>query len=133
MTASLPHNPWVALDQTCEHLFVTSQGSAHGKFTRAIKQGNLFAAELAARELRGLNLHEALDLVALIARVRPDRLEPAAIRWHGRLEIETKALTLAESRFALAALERLPHEPQLIESLRRLLRQASPTTLRPIS
>lgn len=114
-------------------LAMTSQGSAQGRFTRAIKQGNLFAAELAARELRGLNLHDALDLVALIARTRPDRLEPAAIRWHGRLEVEAKSLTLAESRFALSALERLPHDPQVVESLRRLLRQASPTTLRSIT
>jgi hypothetical protein len=112
---------------------MTSQGTASARFARAIKQGNLFAAELAARELRGLNLHEALDLVALIARVRPDRFEAAAIRWHGRLEIEAKSLTLAESRFALAALERLPHDPQLADSLRRLLRRASPTTLRPIA
>ena len=111
---------------------MTSQGSAQGRFTRAIKQGDLFAAELAARELRGLNLHEALDLVAPIAQVRPDRLEPAAIRWHGRLEIEAKSMTLAEARFALVALERLPRDPQLVESLRRLLRQASPTTLRPL-
>jgi hypothetical protein len=111
---------------------LTSQGSAHGRFTRALKQGNLFAAELAARELRGLNLHEALDFVALIARVRPDRLEPAAIRWRGRLETEVRGLTLAESRFALAALERLPQDGRLVDSLRRLLRRASPTTLRPI-
>jgi hypothetical protein len=75
----------------------------------------------------------ALDLVALIARVRPDRLEAAAIRWHGRLEIEAKSLTLAESRFALTALERLPRDPQLVESLRRLFRQASPTSLRSIT
>jgi hypothetical protein len=67
-----------------------------------------------------------------MAQQRPDRLEPAAIRWHGRLEIEARSLTLPESRFALAALERLPHDPQLADSLRRLLRRASPTTLRPI-
>jgi hypothetical protein len=111
---------------------VTSQGSAHERFTRAIKTRNLWAAEIGARELRGLSLHDALDLVALIAQVRPDRLKPAAIRWHGRLEIEARSLTLAESRFALAALERLPHDPQLADSLRRLLRRASPTTLRRI-
>lgn len=108
---------------------MTSQGSAHGRFTRAVKQRNLFAAELAARELRGLSLYDALNLVALIAHSRPDRLEAAAIRWHGRREIEAKSLTLAESRFALAALERLPRDPQVVESLRRLLHQASPTTL----
>jgi hypothetical protein len=108
---------------------MTSQGTAHGRFTRAIQQGNLFTAELADRELRGLSFHDALDLVALIARARPDRLEPAAIRRHGRLEIEAKSLTLAGSRFALAALERLPRDPQLVESLRRLLRRATPATL----
>lgn len=111
---------------------MTSQGSAHGRFNRAIKQRNLWAAEIAARELGGLALADALDLLALIAQVRPDRLEPAAIRWHGRLEIESGILTLAESRFALAALERLPHDPQLAASLHRLLRKACPTTLRPL-
>ena len=111
---------------------MTSEGSAHGRFTRAIKTGNLYAAEMAARELRGLSLLDALDLVILMARVRPDRLERAAIRWHGRLEIEATTLTLPESRFALAALERLPADPQAGELLRKLLRQASPTALRRI-
>jgi hypothetical protein len=32
--------------------------------TTAVKQGYLFAAELAAHELHGLSLHDALDLVA---------------------------------------------------------------------
>jgi hypothetical protein len=109
---------------------MTSQGTAHGRYARAIKNGNLFDAEIAAREMRGLSLPDALDLVVLIARVRPDRLERAAIRWHGRLEIEAPTLTLAESRFALAALERLPADPGAAALLRRLLRQAKPTGLR---
>jgi hypothetical protein len=112
---------------------VTSQGSAHGRFTRAIQQGNLWAAEMAARELRGLGLDDALDLVGLIARSRPDRLERAAIRWHGRLEIETPMLTLQEAQFALAALARLPHDPQAKAMLEKLLRQAQPTLLRRMS
>ena len=87
---------------------------------------------MAARELRGLSLQDALDLVILMARVRPDRLERAAIRWYGRLELEARTLTLAESRFALAALERLPADPQAADLLRKLLRQASPTALRRI-
>ena len=41
-------------------------------------------------------------------------------------------LTLAESRFALAALERSPADPQAGDMLRRLLRRVSPTTLRQI-
>ena len=107
---------------------MTSEGSAHGRFTRAIKARNLFQAEVAARALRGLSLVDALELVILIASQRPDRLERAAVRWHGRLEVELPALTLAESRFALAALERLPADPQAGDLLRKLLQQASPTT-----
>ena len=109
---------------------MTSQGSAHGRFTRATEQRNPFQAEIAARELRCLSLVDALELVILIAAVRPDRLERAAVRWHGRLEVELPALTLAESRFALAALERLPADPQAGELLRKLLRQVSPTLRR---
>jgi hypothetical protein len=99
---------------------MTSQGSAHGRFTRAIQRRNLFEAERAARRMRGLSLPDALELVILMAAVRPDRLERAAIRWHGRLEVEASTLTLAESRFALAALERLPADPQAADMLRRL-------------
>jgi hypothetical protein len=33
---------------------VTSQGSAHGRFQRAIHRRQLFAAEMAAREMNGL-------------------------------------------------------------------------------
>lgn len=110
---------------------MTSQGTAHGRFTHAIKQRSLFQAELAAREMRGLSLPDALELVVLIALQAPHRLERAAVRWHGRLEVELPALTLAESRFALAALERLPADPGAADLLRRLLRRASPT-LRPV-
>jgi hypothetical protein len=109
---------------------VTSPGSAHARFGRAIKRRNLFQAELAAREMGGLSLYDALDLCALIAEVKPERLERAAVRWHGRLELEAAMLTLAESRFALAALELLPVDPQAAEMLRRLLRQAKPTLVR---
>ena len=112
---------------------MTSQGSAHGRFTRAIQQGNLWQAEQAARELRGLALDDALDLVALIARSRPDRLERAAIRWHGRLEVEAQILTLPEAQFALAALARLPADPLAHGMLKKLLRQAHPTLVRRIS
>jgi len=50
---------------------VTSQGSAHGRFTRAIKTGNLFGAEMAAREMGRLPVGSALDLVVLIAKQNP--------------------------------------------------------------
>jgi hypothetical protein len=114
-----------------------SQGSAHGRFARAIRERNLFMAELAARELRGLALNDALDLVALIAELQPERVERAAVRWHGRLELEAQLLTLAESELALAALGALgalkAGDVEAIEILRRLLRRARPTLGRQIS
>lgn len=83
---------------------MTSQGSAHGRFTRAVKQRNLWAVEMSLREMGSVNLLEALDYLALLAEVRPEKLERAAVRWHGRLETEAPLLTLAESQLALAAL-----------------------------
>jgi hypothetical protein len=90
-------------------------------------------AELAARELRGLALNDALDLVALIAETQPERLDRAAVRWHGRLEIEAQLLTLAESELALAALGALRADPTAIEILRAVLRRARPTLGQQIS
>ena len=75
---------------------MTSQGSASGRFTRAIKQRNLFCAEMALREMRTLSLLDALDYLYLLADVKPEKLEQAALRWHGRLELEASMMTLAE-------------------------------------
>jgi hypothetical protein len=74
-----------------------------------------------------VSLLEALDYLALLAELRPDRLEAAAVRWHGRLELESALLTLAESQLALAALANLSSNGDTIEILRRLVRQTQPT------
>lgn len=106
---------------------MTSQGSAHGRFTRAVKTRNLFMAELALREMGTTSLLDALDYLDLLAEVKPAKLETAAIRWHGRLELETLTLTLAESQLALAALAALcAGERDAIALLRRLLARAQP-------
>ena len=76
---------------------MTSQGSAHGRFTRAIQRGNLFAAEMAARELRRLSLEDALALTVLLSKGEAPRFERAAVPWHGRLELETQLLTLSRN------------------------------------
>ena len=86
---------------------MTSQGTAHGRFTRAVQQRNLFAAQIALREMRDPSLLVALDYLALLAELKPERFPAAAVRWHGRLELEAPTLTLAESQFALAALAML--------------------------
>lgn len=90
---------------------MTSQGTPHGRFQRAIRGRQLFHAELAARELGHLTLADALALTALIATEDPSRYGRAAVRWHGRLELEASGLELTESQLALAALIALPNDP----------------------
>jgi hypothetical protein len=111
---------------------VTSQGTAHGRFSEALKRRNLFAVELAIREMGGLvSLHEALDYLDLLAEVKPEKLEQAVLRWHGRLELEASVMTLAESQLALAALASLcvgKGEPLVI--LRELVQRVRPTVPR---
>lgn len=108
---------------------MTSQGSAHGRFTRAIKTRNVFMAEVALRELGTRNqvsLSDALEYVALLADVRPDRMDVAAVRWHARFEAEC-VVTLAESQLALSALVSLRAGDQwAVTVLRGLLRRARP-------
>jgi hypothetical protein len=67
---------------------MTSQGTAHGRFTRAIQQRNLFAAEMALREIGTPSLLDALDYLALLAETKVEKLPGAALRWHGRFELE---------------------------------------------
>lgn len=115
----------------CEHAFVTPQGSPHGRFTRAIQTTNLWAAESSLRELGTPSLEDALSYLGLLAEVKPEKLEWAAVRWHGRLETEGMFLSLAESQLALAALASLcAGERDAIDILRRLLRRVRPTAAR---
>ena len=73
----------------------------------------------------------ALEYLELLAEVKPEKLEPAAVRWHGRLEVEAAAMTLAESQLALAALASMcAGERESVEILRRLLRRVRPTLVR---
>jgi hypothetical protein len=108
---------------------VTSQGSAQGRFTRAIQQRNLWAAEMSLRELGDApNLEYALAYLDLLAEQKPEKLERACVRWHGRLELEATFLSLVESQLALAALASLcAGERDAVGVLRRLLRRVGPT------
>ncbi len=83
---------------------MTSQGTAGGRFTRAIQQRNLWAAEMSLREMGDApTLEYALAYLDLLAEQKPEKLERACVRWHGRLETEATFLTLAESQLASAA------------------------------
>jgi hypothetical protein len=102
---------------------VTALGSPLRRFRRAVDHGNLFEAEASARELGRLDLADALELLRLIAEREPHRYERAAVRWHGRLELERPGLTLAQSHLALAALGALPAERATAMALLRQIQK----------
>jgi hypothetical protein len=60
---------------------LTAQGHPRVIFHRAIERGNLMLAETTAREMGHVDLGEALELVALIARHDPRRHGRAGARW----------------------------------------------------
>jgi hypothetical protein len=103
---------------------MTSQGTAHGRFQRAIKRRRLNAAEMAAREMGGLSLEEALSLCAPMAELDPARYERAALRWLQRF-IDERLPPLAEVALAASALNEVRHGDRAvgIETLRRLQRR----------
>ena len=76
--------------------------------------------------MRDPSLLVALDYLALLAELKPERVLAAAVRWHGRLELE--ALTLTESQFAFAALALLGDDQQdASDQLRTLLGRVRPS------
>ena len=85
------------------HHTMTSRGTAHGRFQPAIHRRHAQAAEMAAREMGGLSLEEALSLCALMAELDPARYERAALRWLQRF-IDERLPPLAEVALAASAL-----------------------------
>jgi hypothetical protein len=80
------------------------------------------------------SLEDALGYLDLLAELKPEKLERAAVRWHGRLETEATFLSLGESQLALAALASLcAGERDAVEVLRRLLRRVRPTVVPRVS
>jgi hypothetical protein len=79
---------------------------------------------MAAREMGGLSLGEALSLCELLANVDPARYERAALRWLQRF-MEERSPPLTEVALAASALTELRHGRRNvgIETLKRLLRR----------
>jgi hypothetical protein len=91
----------------CEHLFVTSQGSAYGRFRKALDGGNALIARAAAAELEQVPLGDAIALTLLIAEQEPELYDRAAVRLLARACLELRGLTLAEAQVFAAALASL--------------------------
>lgn len=102
---------------------MTSQGTAHARFQRAIHSRHVRNAEMAAREMGGLSLADALLLCELLASADPRRYERAALRWLQRF-IDERLPPLAEVALAASALAELRHGKRNAgaETLKRLLR-----------
>jgi hypothetical protein len=104
---------------------MTSQGSPRTRFARAVKTRNAFLAEVAL--MGNPTLLEALDYLDLLAEAKAPKLEAAAVRWHGRLELEAM-FSVAESQLALAALASLcAGQRDAAGILRALVRRVQPT------
>ena len=73
---------------------MTSQRTLHGQFVRALERGNLAIADALARDLPHVGLRDALRLCVLIAEHDPHRYDRAAVRRHGRFELERPPVTL---------------------------------------
>ena len=104
-------------------MFVTSQGSASGRFQRACDRGQVEQAEMAARELGWMSLMHALSLVVLYARAGSPKFEAAAVRWLARFALEGREVRLNEIQLAAAALACLrgPRHQRAEKTLLRLL------------
>lgn len=105
---------------------MTSQGTAHGRFQRAICNRNLLNAEIAARELGELSLADAFGFCLLLAEVDPPRFDRAIARWHARFVLEAQRITADESALALLAARGLANErlrETAAQTLRRLAQQ----------
>jgi hypothetical protein len=95
---------------------VSIQGSPYARFQRSLETRKLSVVLAAAAELQAIQLDDALEILIIMAVERDPRFDRAAARWVGRLLAETP-VGLADARWALALVERLPTGA---ESLRRL-------------
>jgi hypothetical protein len=79
---------------------------------------------MAAREMGGLSLLDALLLCELLAKAEPKRYERAALRWLERF-MEERLPPLAEVALAAAALAELRHGERNVgmDALRRIVRR----------
>jgi hypothetical protein len=91
---------------------------------RTIHSRNVQNAEMAAREMGGLSLADALTLCELLANTDPALYERAALCWVQRF-IDERLPSLSELALAASALAELRHGKRNVgvETLKRLLRR----------
>jgi hypothetical protein len=93
------------------------------RFQRACERGDLFDAELAAKEFGYVSLPNAPGLACLYAAADSERFDPAAVSFLGRVIAERRDTTLGSVQLAAAALAELRtwRRDTAAEALRRVL------------
>jgi hypothetical protein len=87
---------------------MTTQGSPHARFKRALASRNPTLVVAAASEMGGrLTLADALAVTLVFLPQETERYERASIRWHARWCLEARPRS-DEAALALAALQALP-------------------------
>jgi hypothetical protein len=86
---------------------VTSQGSAHARFRRALATGNPLLVRAAAAELDVISLADALSICLVLLRAEPARYGRAAARFQARFVQDVPRVELEDAQIALAALQGL--------------------------
>jgi hypothetical protein len=88
-------------------VFVTSQGSAHSRFRRALATGNPLLVRAAEAELSSISLADALSICLVLLRAEPSRYGRAATRFHAGLVHDVSRVEREDAQIALAALQDL--------------------------
>lgn len=81
--------------------------SPYVRLRRAIDKRNLEVVRMTAAECPRIGLEDALSILLLIAELEPERFEPAAVRWAGRLMAARPVLGLERSSLLVAELGEL--------------------------
>ena len=77
-----------------------SQGHPLARLRRALSTGNPLLVRAAAAELPHVELDDALAICLVLLDSEPEYYEPAAVRFLGRLLLERRGLTLADTEHA---------------------------------
>jgi len=88
---------------------ITSQGHPTTRLRRAIATGNPLLVRAAAAELPHVELDDALAICLVLLDSEPERYEPSAIRWLGRLLLERRCRSLLHAEAIAANLAALRH------------------------
>ena len=89
---------------------MSTKGSAHSRFRRALDTRNPTLVLAAASELRRVELADALSICLVLLDARSPLYSRAAVRWQARLCLEARGMELGEAAFVLGGLEALGGE-----------------------